>query len=130
MAQGMQDNSRPFTQYDDLISATQTDRDAGDDRPIQDNGTHATFSVGGMPSVSKVDYPLPRDPNAPPGYSEDSNQAEVNDYGLNESKEVGFNGGIHSYGLASGEVGAKDGNYEDQAFAPNGGGKGSPSELD
>lgn len=125
---GMASNARPFTQYDDNISPTQEDNggNGAGDAPIQDNGTRdANFSAGGMRTVSKVDYPLPPDPHAPPGQI-DGGDAEVADFGLNEKVEVGFDGGVHDYGLTSGEVGAKDGSIEDQAFSPNkaaGGGK-------
>jgi hypothetical protein len=72
---GMANNDRPFTQYDNTISPTQEDNgsNGADDRPVPDNGTKgANFSAGGMRSVSKVDYPLPPDPNSPSGkdYSE------------------------------------------------------------
>lgn len=75
------------------------DRSAGDDRPIQDNGTkNANFSVGGVTHVSKVDYPLPPDPHAPPGPA-DSSDAEIQDFGLNESVEVGLKSNQLEYGI-------------------------------
>ena len=83
------DNSRPFTQYDQT-------------------GSHASFSVGGMPSVSRVDYPLPKDPHAPPGYDPDGNQAETNDYGINERVEVGHDGPAQDYGLSGPSAGGGD----------------------
>lgn len=106
---GMQNQKRPFTQYDDNISPTQEDNgsNGAGDAPIQDNGTkNASFSVGGMPSVTKVDYPLPPDPNSPSGkdYVQGQNGEEISDFGLNETVEVGFNGGVHAYGLVGGEV--------------------------
>ena len=78
---------------------------AGDERPIQDNGTQGkTFSVGvgGQPSETKVDYPLPKDPHAPPGPDAgDRNDDEISDYGLNESVEVGHKGNFQSdYGIS------------------------------
>lgn len=119
---GMQNNKRPFTQYDDNISPTQEDNggNGAGDATIQDNGTkNASFSAGGMPSVTKVDYPLPQDVNSPEGkdYS-DNGGAEVSDQGLNESVEVGFNGGIHAYGLVSGQVkqGPMDDSVAGQGF--------------
>jgi len=65
------------------------------------NEITATFSVGGCPTEteSKVDYPLPKDPHAPPGYDNDSDQAEPNDLGLDESVEVGHDGPAQDYGL-------------------------------
>ena len=110
----MQKNKRPFTQYDDNISPTQEDNggNGASDRPIQDNGTKdANFSCGGMPTCTKVDYPLPKDPHAQYLTTPDA----IDEFGLT-AKEVGFNEGIHNYGLTSGEVGASDGNVEDQAF--------------
>lgn len=104
---GMQNNSRPFSQYDDNISPTQEDNHgAPDDRPVPDNGTRdADFSCGGMRTCPTVSYPLPQDPNSPEGkdYS-DNNGAEISDFGLNERTEVGFNGGIHAYGLVGSEA--------------------------
>lgn len=110
----MENQKRPFTQYDDNISATQEDNgsNGADDRPVPDNGTKsAHFSAGGMPTVTKVDYALPPDPHAPPGPSDIASTPhnpespdEIADYGLNERVSVGFNGGIHEYGLVSGET--------------------------
>lgn len=62
----------------------------------------ATFSVGGMPSESKVSYPLPPDPNAPHGDDGDAKddltgQMEI---GVVESREVDHNGGPQNYGLS------------------------------
>jgi len=128
---GMQNQKRPFTQYDDNISPTQEDNggNGASDAPIQDNGTkNAHFSAGGMPSVTKVDYPLPRDVNSPEGkdYSQ-NNGAEISDFGLNEGTEVGFNGGVHAYGLVSGE--AKQGAIDD-SIAGQGFGSGGPGTSD
>lgn len=61
--------------------------------------TTATFSVGGMPSVSKVDYPLPPDPHAPHGNDSDNDMNTALTYGVDESKEVSHNGGVANYGL-------------------------------
>lgn len=84
---GMANNDRPFTQYDGETDSTQTDTAlSADDRPIQNNGTeNAHFSAGGLPNVTKVDYPLPRDPHAP---------------GMPESKDA-----IDEYGLSTSETG-------------------------
>ena len=54
----------------------------------------ATFSVGGMPSVST--------PPQPQRVAEDSSAVSDNDqfdYGLNESKEVGHDGSVQCYGI-------------------------------
>ena len=77
------------------------DRSAGDDRPIQDNGTkNASFSVGGVTHVSKVDYPLPPDPHAPPGPDAGSRgDDEISDFGLNEAVEVAQQGNQLQYGI-------------------------------
>ncbi len=61
------------------------------------NEITATFSVGGMPSVSKVNYPLPPDPHSPD--YRDVEGAQVADIGLNESVEVGHDGGVNCYGI-------------------------------
>ncbi len=123
---GMQNQNRPFTQYDDNISPTQEDNggNGAGEAPVQDNGTkNASFSAGGMPSVSKVDYPLPPDPNSPAGKAYSGDGAEISDFGLKETVEVGFNGGVHAYGLVDGE--AKQGNVDDsvsgQGFASGSG---------
>jgi hypothetical protein len=54
-----------------------------------------------MPSASRVDYPLPPDPNAPHGDEGDAKadltgQMEV---GVVESREVGHDGGAQCYGI-------------------------------
>ncbi len=61
----------------------------------------ANFSVGGVPSVSRVDSALPIDPNAPHGDEGDAKadltgQMEV---GVVESREVGHDGGAQCYGI-------------------------------
>lgn len=107
---GMKNNDRPFTQYDDNISPTQEDNgsNGASDRPVPDNGTKdANFSCGGMPTCTKVDYPLPTDPHSPEGkdyHAQGQNGEEISDFGLNEKVEVGFNGGVHAYGLVDSEV--------------------------
>jgi len=54
-----------------------------------------------MPSVSRVDYPLPPDPHAAPGYPEPASDEGANmaDIGLNEEVEVGCGCTIANYGL-------------------------------
>ena len=59
----------------------------------------ATFSVGGMPSESKVSYPLPPDPNAPHGNEGDNDLANPMEMGVDEGKEVGHDGGVACYGI-------------------------------
>lgn len=119
---GMQNQKRPFTQYDDNISPTQEDNgsNGAGDAPIQDNGTkNANFSCGGMPTCTKVDYPLPKDPHASePGGNED----HLQNYGLASGMATGDHGGIHGYGLAGGEV-KQDG--ADDSVAGQGFGKGN-----
>lgn len=75
------------------------------DAPLNDNGTHnASFSVGGVATVGKVDYPLPKDVNAglydaatTPSNPEAAD--EISDFGINERIEVGYNGSIANYGF-------------------------------
>lgn len=122
---GMSNNDRPFTQYDDTISPTQEDNgsNGADDRPVPDNGTKgANFSAGGMRSVSKVDYPLPPDPNSPSGKDYSDGGAEISDFGLNEAVEVGHDGNICNYGLVGGYA-KQDG--ADDSIAGQGFGSGS-----
>lgn len=94
------------------------DNGAGD-APPHDNGTHgATFSVGGVSSVSRVDYPLPKDPNAglydaATTPSDPESPDEIADLGLNERKEVGYNGSIANYGFGGSEGGHSNDNTGD-----------------
>lgn len=107
MAKGMQNNDRPFSQYDQTISPTQEDNgdNGASDRPVPDNGTkNAHFSVGGMPSVTKVDYPLPPDPHDPNGAYDGGNRDHLQNYGLKDGIGNSFDGGFHEIGLASGET--------------------------
>lgn len=72
----------------------------------------ANFSVGGMPSVSKVSYPLPPDPHAPPGIGpQDDSPA---DYGLNEGTEVGSDASIASSEYGRNGVSPGGGNAENK----------------
>lgn len=89
------------------------------DRPPQDNGTNnAHFSVGGVSSVSRVDYPLPKDVNAGL-YDAASTPAdpespdEIADFGINERKEVGYNGSIADYGFGGSAGGHTNKNTKD-----------------
>ena len=61
----------------------------------------AKFSVGGMPSESKVSYPLPPDPNAPHGDEGDAKDDLTSqmEMGVVESKEVGHDGSVACYGI-------------------------------
>ena len=92
------------------------DNGAGDASP-QDNGTHnASFSVGGVPTVSTVDYPLPQDVNSPKGkdYANGGqDMAEISDQGLNETVEVGYNGSIANYGFSDSGGGHTNKNTKD-----------------
>lgn len=79
------------------------------ERPVQDNGTHgATFSVGGVASVSHVDYPLPKDVNSPHPTDPDGQMQ-----GGVASGEVGYNGSIANYGFGGSEGGHSNDNTQD-----------------
>ena len=93
-----------------------TDGDNGSngagDAPAQSIGGNGAYVMG---SPVKVNYPLPPDPNAPPGYPEAGAGDEISDFGLNENVEVGHKGCAQSYGLAAGETntgGSNDGNLQ------------------
>ena len=79
------------------------------------NEITATFSVGGMPSESKVSYPLPPDPHAAPGYPEPASDEAANmaDIGLNESVEVGCDCTIADYGFGGSAGGGNKRNTKD-----------------
>lgn len=86
---------------DDLQTNNDAGSDAesrgGDHRPVQDN-TSATYNVQGQ--ANKVDYPLPPDPNAPPGPdASDQSDDEVSDYGLNEGVEVSHDTSVADFGF-------------------------------
>lgn len=87
-----------------------------DECPVQDNGTQGkNFSVGGVTSVSTVDYPLPQDVNSPDGkdYGQGGGSDEISDYGLNESAEVGYNDSIANYGFGGSAGGHTNKNTKD-----------------
>lgn len=89
------------------------------DRPPLDNGTHnASFSCGGVATVGKVDYPLPKDVNA--GLYDASTTGrdpespdEISDFGINEHKEIGYNGSIAEYGFGGSAGGHTNKNTKD-----------------
>lgn len=62
---------------------------------------NANFSVGGMPTESKVSYPLPPDPNAPHGDDGDAKDDLTSqmEMGVVESREVGHDGSPNCYGI-------------------------------
>jgi hypothetical protein len=119
---------KEFPMSNDLISKSAPDNgsNGAGDRPVPDNGTNnATFSCGGMPTCPPANYPMPKDPHAPPGLGAASDFYQQ-DYGLREEVEVGHDGGIHGYGLASGEVGSNSNTAStDMAFADGGAGSGA-----
>lgn len=44
-------------------------------------------------------YPLPKDPNAPHAEDGDDDSNTAQEYGVDESKDVGHNASVHQYGL-------------------------------
>lgn len=111
-------NEKPNPDMEQDFKGWNGDNGAGD-RPPLDNGTHnASFSVGGVATVSKVDYPLPKDVNAglydaadTPTNPEAAD--EISDYGINERKEVGYNGSIANYGFDTTAGGSTNKNTKD-----------------
>lgn len=97
------DQTKMENPKNDLDAFTQGEAEAeargGDHRPVQDNGTVGrTSNVQGQ-NTFRGDYALPKDPHQPPGYDPDSNQADRQDYGLNESVEVAQQGNQLQYGV-------------------------------
>jgi hypothetical protein len=75
------------------------------ENPMAQNEITATFSVGGMPTESKVSYPLPPDPHAPHADDGDNDLANPMEMGVDESKEVGHTGSIDQYGISGPSAG-------------------------
>lgn len=70
----------------------------GDHREIQDNGTGGASS-NTMGAMHAVNYPLPKDVNAPHGSDGDNDATDVLELGVDESREAGNDATIADYGV-------------------------------
>jgi hypothetical protein len=74
---------------------------ANDDRGSEMGDRNAKRADGDAGSTTFRTEKPPKDPHAPPGYDAHSNydSSSIVDQGLNETKEVGWNGSVAQYGL-------------------------------
>lgn len=70
---------------------------ANDNRP--GNGPTASTGAGADTPATSPGYPLPPDPHAPHGADGDNDQEGIQEYGVEESRDVGHTSSVHQYGL-------------------------------
>lgn len=78
-----------------------------DERPSQDNGTQGktSYQMGDPSGNSFPDSGKPVDSRLTPGEAASDSMLETDDYGVNESVEVGHNQSIANYGIEGPQAG-------------------------